>query len=64
MSSEGAQPKQRIVAVGLLTEHDLSALGPSFRLAWPIDETPCFDGLLQATDEADRVMRLNRDEAD
>ncbi len=55
--------EQRIVAVGLLTENDLSALGPSFRLAWPVDETPCFPGLLQAIDEADRGIWRERDRA-
>lgn len=50
MSYEG------IVAVGLLTRNDLNVLGPSFTRLWPVDETPCFDGLLQAIDEVDRDM--------
>ena len=51
----------RIVAVGLLTKDDIRLLGPSFDRLWPIDETPCFSGLLQAIDEADRQLRHDRD---
>ena len=47
----------RIVAVGLLTQGDLALLGPAFDRAWPIDEAPCFTGLLEAIDEADRDLR-------
>ncbi len=43
----------RIVAVGLLTEDNLSCLGKSLKRAWKVDETPSFDGLLSAIDEAD-----------
>ena len=50
-----------IVAVGLLTADDLSRLGPAFELAWPVDNAPCFNGLLQAIDEADRAMWRQRD---
>ena len=52
---------ERIVAVGLLTASELSRLGLGFNRAWPVDETPCFDGLLQAIDEADRSFREDRD---
>ena len=51
---------ERIVAVGLLTERDLRQLGPAFQRAWPVDDTPCFSGLLQAIDEADRELRRER----
>jgi hypothetical protein len=51
MSFEG------IVAVGLLTKNDLDVLGPSFTRVWPVDQTPCFNGLLQAIDEADSELR-------
>ena len=47
----------RIVAVALVTARELTLLGPSFDRAWPVDETPCFGGLLQAIDEADRQLR-------
>jgi hypothetical protein len=46
---------QRIIAVGLLTQKDLDLLGPTFSRAYPIDDTPCFDELLRAIDEADRT---------
>jgi hypothetical protein len=52
---------ERIVAVGLLTQRELDALGPSFKRAWPVDEAPCFTGLLRAIDEADREMWRARD---
>jgi hypothetical protein len=51
----------RIVAVGLLTQRDLDALGANFRHLWPIDEAPCFSSLLQAIDEADRQLWRERD---
>jgi hypothetical protein len=51
MSFEG------IVAVGLLTRNDLEVLGPSFTRVWPVDQTPCFDGLLRAIDDAERELR-------
>lgn len=54
---------QRIVAVGLLTEHELKLLGKGFTRAWPIDDTPCFGNLLQAIDEADREFWRSRDQA-
>ena len=48
---------ERIVAIGLLTQRDLSVLGPAFDRAWPIDEAPEFDELLHAIDEADRKLQ-------
>jgi hypothetical protein len=51
----------RIVAVGLLTQRDLSALGSGFARAFPIDDTPCFGELLRAIDEADRELWRERD---
>lgn len=56
-----ALPNHRIVAVGLLTEHELDLLGDGFSRAWPVDETPCFTGLLEAIDEADRELWRERD---
>lgn len=44
---------ERIVAIGLLTEHDLGLLGTGFRRAFRIDDTPCFDELLAAIDAAE-----------
>jgi hypothetical protein len=54
----------RIVAVGLLTQHDVDVLGASFHRLWPVDETPCFSQLLQAIDEADRDLWRARDADD
>lgn len=56
MSYEG------IVAVGLLTRKDLNVLGSSFTRLWSVDQTPCFDGLLRAIDDADRDIRRNEHE--
>lgn len=52
---------ERIVAVGLLTQRNLDRLGSSLERAWPISEAPCFSGLLQAIDEADRELIRERD---
>ena len=54
----------KIVAVGLLTQRDLEALGDRFTRLWHVDETPCFSALLAAIDEADRELRRKRDGAD
>ena len=48
--------KERIVAVGLLTQREVELLGHGFSRLWPVDETPCFEDLLQAIDEADRDL--------
>ena len=45
--------KERIVAVGLLTQREVELLGHGFSRLWPVDETPCFQELLQAIDDAD-----------
>jgi hypothetical protein len=50
-------PDDRIVAVGLLTQREVQALGPTFDRMWPVEEAPCFSGLLRAIDEADREIR-------
>ena len=48
---------QRIVAVGLLTDHDLELLGNTFKRLWPIENAPAFSDLLQAIDEADAELQ-------
>ena len=48
---------ERIVAVGLLTRHDLGLLGPTFDRAWPVEEAPSFNELLKAIDEADQQLQ-------
>ena len=61
MSSDWTVRDKPIVAIGLLTADDLQTLGTSFNKVWPVDEAPCFEGLLQAIDEADRVIWRERD---
>ena len=53
--------RDRIVAVGLLTQRELTLLGPAFDRAWPVDEAPCFSQLLEAIDQADREIRRSRE---
>lgn len=48
---------QRIVAVGLLTQHELELLGQGFDRAFPIDSDNVFEDLLRAIDEADRAIQ-------
>ena len=48
---------QRIVAVGLLTEQDLSMLGEGFRRIYRLDEHHDFAELLARIDEAERSYR-------
>ncbi len=45
--------QERIVAVGLLTQREVELLGHGFSRLWPVDDTPCFQDLLQAIDDAD-----------
>ena len=49
--------QERIVAVGLLTKHDLRLLGPTFDRIWPVEEAPSFNELLRAIDEADAELQ-------
>lgn len=51
----------QIVAVGLLTQDELQLLGAGFKRAWSVDESPCFQGLLEAIDDADRELWRARD---
>ena len=50
--------KERIVAVGLLTQREVELLGHGFSRLWPVDNTPCFTELIDAIDEADRKFEL------
>jgi len=52
--------QDRIVAVGLLTAHDVQLLGQDFKRLWPVNDAPYFSQLLQAIDEADRELRRPR----
>lgn len=49
--------RERIVAVGLLTQREVELLGHGFSRLWPVNETPCFTELLARIDEADRELR-------
>ena len=53
--------RERIVAIGLLTQRNLDRLGGSLEKVWRVDETPCFGALLHAIDEADREVWRERD---
>jgi hypothetical protein len=48
------EPQERIVAVGLLTEADLSVLGQGFRRAYRLEHDHDFHDLLAAIDRAER----------
>ena len=52
----GSMDQDRIVAVGLLTQHELTVLGPAFDRVWPVEEAPSFAELLRAIDAADRKL--------
>jgi hypothetical protein len=54
-------PKDRIVAVALLTEEDLDRLGDAFTRLWPVEDAPCFVELLRAIDEADAELEMSRE---
>ena len=62
--NQATVPFESIVAVGLLTRHDLSLLGPTFDRVWPVEEAPDFGCLLRAIDEADRKLPDEDDGAD
>lgn len=49
--------EERIVAIGLLTESDVTRLGETFTRLWPIDQTTDFSELLRAIDEAEERHR-------
>ena len=48
---------QQIVAIGLLTQHELELLGQGFDRAFPIDEALVFEDLLRAIDEAEQALK-------
>jgi hypothetical protein len=45
----------------LLTQGHIDRLGPSLQHVWPVDEAPCFSGLLEAIDQAERKLWRDRD---
>ena len=48
---------ERIVAVGLLTQREVTLLGETFDRLWPVEQAPHFTELLRAIDEADRKLQ-------
>jgi len=54
--------RERIVAVGLLTQRDVKLLGPTFERLWPVEDAPAFGELLRAIDDADRKLSRPPDE--
>jgi len=53
---------EAIYAVALLTRSELTLLGPAFARCWPVEQAPCFDELLAAIDDADRIFWRKNDE--
>lgn len=53
--------QDRIVAIGLLTQRDVFALGHDLSRVYPIDDAPCFGTLLTAIDDADRAFHRAQD---
>ena len=49
--------REPIVAVALLTQRELTALGPTFKRLWPIEQAPEFAELLRAIDDADLKLK-------
>lgn len=48
---------RKIIAIGLLTQSDLNALGQGFERAFPLQDALVFEELLQAIDEAEQQLR-------
>lgn len=54
--SEDKPSDRKVVAVGLLTEFDLSVLGQGFKRAYRIEDGQDFKDLLRAIDDAERRL--------
>lgn len=52
---------EQVVAVALVTQAQLDQLGSNLQRYWLIDDTPCFQGLLNAIDDAERDLWRSRD---
>ena len=48
---------ERIVAVGLLTQREVTLLGETFDRLWPVEQAPHFTELLRAIDDAGRKLQ-------
>jgi hypothetical protein len=53
--------REPIVAVALLTQREVTALGPAFKRLWPIDQAPEFADLLRAIDDAERKLQHDKE---
>lgn len=51
-----ATNRERMIAIRWQAQGHVEALGATLDHAFPIDETPCFDEVLQAIDEAERQV--------
>jgi hypothetical protein len=45
--------REQIISVGLLTQRDLDVLGQGFTRHFPVDQSPCFQDLIKAIDDAE-----------
>ena len=45
--------RDQIISIGLLTKRDLDVLGQGFTRHFPVDQSPCFQDLLKAIDDAE-----------
>jgi hypothetical protein len=59
-----AVKRDPVVAIGLLTQTNLTMFGSTLKKVFPINETPCFTELLRAIDEADREWWRDRDHSE
>jgi len=48
----------QIVAVGLLTQHELELLGKGFDRVFPLNDELVFEDLLRAIDEAEQALAV------
>lgn len=56
--------RDRVVAIGLLTQRDLDMLGHGFHRAYPVNSNTDFSELLAAIDEAEQRMVTSGPEQD
>ena len=61
MSTDWLARDLSILTLKLLKEDDLISLGSNLARACVVDQTPCFDDLLQAIDEANAEAPTERD---
>lgn len=54
MGQAGKNDNRRIVAVGLLTQDEVTLLGTQLSRLYPIEDDDCFADLVDAIDRADR----------